>query len=105
MTLDSQRLDKWLWCARFFKSRTIASRLCADGRVRINRVVTRKAHQPIHIDDVLTFPQSRGIRVVRVKALAPRRGPAKEAQALYEDLAPPDPRARRRPAKADLGIV
>ncbi len=88
---DSLRLDKWLWYARFFKSRTSASRLCAAGRVRINRRVVDKAHATLRAGDVLTFPQASAIRVVRVRALGTRRGPAAEAATLYEDLAPPQP--------------
>jgi ribosome-associated heat shock protein Hsp15 len=85
----TQRLDKWLWCARFFKSRSIASDLCLAGRVRVNRAPTTKAHHPVRLGDVLTFPQGRAIRVVRVLSLAERRGPASEAQCLYEDIAEP----------------
>ncbi len=85
------RLDKWLWFARFFKSRSLAARLCAGGKVRLNRVVVKKAHQAVRPGDVLTFPQGWHIRVVRILALGERRGPAAEAQRLYEDLAPPEP--------------
>lgn len=97
---ESLRLDKWLWYARFFKSRTTASRLCAAGRVRINRRVVDKAHATLRAGDVLTFPQARAIRVVRVRALGTRRGPAAEAATLYEDLAPPEP-ARSEPARSE----
>ncbi len=86
MTEDSIRLDKWLWQARFFKSRATASRLCARGRVRIDGGVVRKAHAAVRPGHVLTFPQARVIRVVRIVALGDRRGPAPEARALYEDL-------------------
>ncbi len=85
------RLDKWLWQARFFKSRSIASRICAQGRVRINRQLVAKTHASVRPGDVLTFPQGGHIRVVRITALGTRRGPAAEARALYEDLAPPMP--------------
>ncbi len=112
---DSLRLDKWLWYARFFKSRTLASRLCAAGRVRINRRVVDKAHASLRAGDVLTFPQARAIRVVRVRALGTRRGPAAEAVTLYEDLAPPQrassetaaPRApgAGRPTKSDRRAI
>jgi len=84
-----QRIDQWLWHARFFKTRALATKLCQGSRVRVNREVIGKAHQPIRVGDVLTFPQAREIRVVRVLALAERRGPASEARTLYEDLAPP----------------
>ena len=86
---DTQRLDKWLWFARFFKSRTLAAKLCAEERIRVNRVLIAKAHQPVRVGDVLTFPQGRQIRVVRVLATGTRRGPAEEARTLYEDLDPP----------------
>ena len=80
------RLDKWLWHARFFKSRSLASRVCAKGRVRIDGQVVRKAHYIVRIGHVLTFPQARQIRVVRVEGLGTRRGSAVEAQALYIEI-------------------
>ena len=89
MVLDSQRLDKWLWYARFFKSRSLATKFCASGRLRVNEQGVRKAHHGLHVGDVLTFPKARHIRVVRVVDLGTRRGPAAEAQALYDDLEPP----------------
>lgn len=95
------RLDKWLWQARFFKSRSLASRACAQGRVRINRQIVAKTHASLRPGDVLTFPQGEHIRVVRVAALGARRGPADEARALYEDLAPPMP--GRAAPKPDAG--
>ncbi len=81
------RLDKWLWHARFFKSRSLASRICDKGKVRIDGQVVRKAHYIVRIGHVLTFPQAKEIRVVRVEGLGTRRGPAAEAQALYSDIA------------------
>ena len=86
---ETQRLDKWLWFARFFKSRTLAAKACDGERVRVNKAVVAKAHQAIRVGDVLTFPQARDIRVVRVLALGARRGPATEARGLYEDLTAP----------------
>ena len=84
----TQRLDKWLWCARFFKSRGLASKLLGAGRLRLSGKVVNKAHQLVRPGDVLTFPQGSFIRVVKVLFLAERRGPAPEAQLLYEDLEP-----------------
>lgn len=81
------RLDKWLWHARFFKTRSIASKFCLSGRVRVNGEPTVKAHYSARIGDVLTFPIGTEIRIVRIVALGERRGPAPEAQALYEDMA------------------
>ncbi|MDQ7080793.1 MAG: RNA-binding S4 domain-containing protein [Paracoccaceae bacterium] len=83
------RLDKWLWYARFFKSRTLSGKVVTAGHVRINRVKVSRAASPVGVGDTLTFAQGRNIRVVRIKALGTRRGPALEAQALYEDLSPP----------------
>ena len=84
---DGLRLDKWLWQARFFKTRPLAASLAEKGRIRINQVAVIKAHYRLRPGDVLTFPQGRTIRVVRVLALGTRRGPASEARTLYEDLA------------------
>lgn len=89
MSGDAQRLDKWLWCARFFKSRSAASRFCSDGKLRISGQITHKAHHAVRPGDVLTFPLGPNIRVVKVVALALRRGPATEARTLYEDLSSP----------------
>lgn len=83
------RLDKWLWYARLFKSRTLATGVCQSGRIRINGVIVQKAHHALRPGDVLTFVKADHIRVIRVVALGNRRGPAAEAQALYEDLDPP----------------
>lgn len=102
MSAGTLRADKWLWYARLFKSRTLAQRLCESGRLRVNGEVVRKAHQGLKPGDVLTFPKGPHIRVVRVAALGSRRGPASEAQALYEDLAPPAP---RRPAEAPSPVA
>ena len=86
---DVQRLDKWLWFARFFKSRTSAGKACNNAKVRINRQIAAKASATVKVDDVLTFPRGHHIRVIRILDLGRRRGPAPEAQILYEDLAPP----------------
>ncbi len=93
MTEPSLRIDKWLWFARFFKSRTLAAKVCGGGRLRVNGEPVGKAHQSVKAGDVLTFPQGHDIRVVRILALGTRRGPAPEARALYDDLEPPMIRA------------
>jgi ribosome-associated heat shock protein Hsp15 len=82
----SMRLDKWLWCARLFKSRALATRFCAETGVRINGAPSIKPHQAVRPGDVLTFALGSNIRVLRVRALAIRRGPASEARAIYDDL-------------------
>ncbi|GGJ34756.1 RNA-binding S4 domain-containing protein [Neoroseomonas lacus] len=87
---EAQRLDAWLWCARLRKTRADCAKLVEAGVVRINRLPTDKPHARVRPGDVLTIAQGRGetgrIAVWRVVALAERRGPAAEAQALYEDL-------------------
>ena len=94
---ESRRLDKWLWYARFFKSRSLATKFCASGKLRLNEKVVRKAHYGLRVGDVLTFPRGPHIRVVRVVGLGTRRGPAPEAQALYDDLDPPQARKKDGP--------
>jgi ribosome-associated heat shock protein Hsp15 len=86
---DSQRLDKWLWHARFFKSRTLASEFCESTGVRIGGQPVHKAHYQIKPGDVLTFSRGPQVRVIRVLALSPRRLSPPLARALYEDLDPP----------------
>jgi ribosome-associated heat shock protein Hsp15 len=94
MTEVVLRADKWLWYARFFKTRSLATKACNAGKLRISGELVSKAHHRVKPGDVLTFPQGRHVRVVKVLALAQRRGPATEAQALYEDLKPPSVEGR-----------
>lgn len=84
------RLDKWLWYARFHKSRTLAAAVCAGGRIRLNGTPVTRAHQMVRPGDVLTFPYGNEIRIIRIVALGERRGPAVEARTLYEDVATPE---------------
>ncbi len=92
------RLDKWLWQARFLKTRALSAKLVSGGHVRVNSAKVSKPAHSVGPGDVLTFPQARRIRVVRIVAIGERRGPAPEAQALYEDLLPPDPPQNERPS-------
>ena len=92
------RLDKWLWYARFFKTRSLAAKACAAHRLRINGEVVSKSHATVKPGDVLTFPLRSDIRVIEVLALGRRRGPAPEAQGLYDDLSPPEITRRKPPA-------
>ena len=82
------RLDKWLWYARFFKTRALSSKAISNGRFRLDGDLMSKPHRQANCGQVLTFSQGTRIRVVRVKALGSRRGPAREAALLYDDLAP-----------------
>ena len=83
------RLDKWLFHARFFKSRDLAQDCVESGHLRLNAQRCKKPGHGVAVGDVLTFPQGGQIRVVRVLALAERRGPATVAKALYCDLDAP----------------
>ena len=83
-----QRLDKWLWCGRFFKSRSLATKLLGSGKLRLSGKIITKSNQLVRPNDILTFPQGHLIRVIKVLFLAERRGPAKEAELLFEDLSP-----------------
>ena len=93
-----QRIDKWLWYARFFKTRSIAAKFVTSGKIRIRTgeetARATKASAIIRIDDVLTFPKGDHIRVIKVLDPGTRRGPAPEAQLLYEDLSPPVPKKK-----------
>ncbi len=92
-TNPSQRIDKWLWYTRIFKSRSLAAKFSEAGKIRIKNGekrdrVTKSSHM-IHCQDILTFTLHDRVRVVKVLSPGTRRGPAPEAQTLYEDLSPP----------------
>ena len=90
------RVDKWLWQARFFRTRTLAASQVQAGSVRINGTITKKSASAVTPGDVLTFAQGNHIRVIEIVALGTRRGPAPEAQALYNDLSPPGPKKENK---------
>jgi len=73
------------------RQRADCARLVAQGSIRINRQPTEKAHARLRLGDVLTVPVHGTVRVIRVAALADRRGPAPEARALYEEVAEANP--------------
>lgn len=103
------RVDKWLFFARIVKSRTLAQSHIRAGRVRVNTVKISSPAATCEPGDVLTVTLDRQVKVLRVLAPGERRGPAVEAQTLYEDLTPPPlPKAEHapandRPAKRDEG--
>ncbi|MEM9582550.1 MAG: RNA-binding S4 domain-containing protein [Pseudomonadota bacterium] len=82
---ETIRLDKWLWHARFFKTRTLAASVVKAGNVRVNAVKIAKPAFNVGEGDGITFPQGEQTRVVVVRACGTRRGPAPEAQTLYHD--------------------
>lgn len=91
----TQRLDKWLWCARFFKTRSLAAKAASDGNIRLTRndqtIRISKAAYNIQAEDTLAFTRGERLLIVKILCCATRRGPAIEAQTLYEDLSPPPP--------------
>ena len=101
--LDSLRLDKWLWYARFFKTRSAASKMISSGKLRIDGALVNKPHRAVQIGHVYTFGQGPHIRVIKVLGLATRRGPAPEAALLYEDMAPIEPRQKQDGASLSAG--
>lgn len=98
---ETTRIDKWLWRARFFKTRTKATATVNEGAVRLNSQRCAKASQSVGPGDVLTFVTGRDVRVIRIDAIGTRRGPADEAAGLYTDLDPPE--AQRRAAEENPG--
>ncbi|MEM7401866.1 MAG: S4 domain-containing protein [Pseudomonadota bacterium] len=82
--MEKLRIDKWLWAARFFKTRALASKAVDGGHVHVNgqRV---KASRPIQVGDELAIKRSQTLSVVVVKELCEKRGPAKQAQLLYKE--------------------
>jgi ribosome-associated heat shock protein Hsp15 len=85
----SRRLDQWLWFARLAKTRSLAARLCAAGAITLNGLPVRKPNRIIRVGDVVVAAQGPYRRTVRVVALGQRRGPAVEAQHLYEEIGAP----------------
>ncbi|THU05526.1 RNA-binding S4 domain-containing protein [Lampropedia puyangensis] len=80
------RLDKWLWCARFYKTRTLATEEISKGRVQLNESPT-KASREVKVGDTLCISNGPLKRTITVKALSSIRGPATAAQLLYEETA------------------
>ncbi|GAA0618425.1 S4 domain-containing protein [Brevundimonas kwangchunensis] len=90
MSLESCRIDVWLWRARFAKSRSLAAALVEKGAIRLthNGSQTRvdKPSRSVHVGDTLVFALGGRLTELKVEALGERRGPAEEARALYSDL-------------------
>jgi len=84
---DAQRIDKWLWHARFARTRAAAQKLAVSGHVRVNRDKVSAASRLVHPGDILTLALGDRVRVVRVVGLAERRGSYEHARTLYEEHA------------------
>lgn len=88
---DAIRIDKFLWFTRLTKTRGMAQAVVEAGRMRITGRIVDRAHSPVHVGDVLTFPLHGRVRIIRVEAIPARRGPPVEARGCYADLSPPPP--------------
>jgi ribosome-associated heat shock protein Hsp15 len=84
------RVDKWLWAARLFKTRSQATKACAAGDVKVNGE-TVKASRAVKPGDTLEALTAGGPRIVDVVLLCDKRGPAAVARTLYVDRSPPRP--------------
>jgi ribosome-associated heat shock protein Hsp15 len=82
--MESTRIDKWLWAARFFKTRSLAADAVKGGRVQLNGVRV-KASKDVCVDDAVEVTIGQTQRVVIVRGISERRGPAVEAQTLYRE--------------------
>lgn len=108
--MDEVRIDKWLWAARFFKTRSLATEAVTGGKVHVNDARVKPARD-LHVGDMVDITIGGLRRTVVVQGLADKRGPAAAAQALYEET--PESVERReqhvaerklaRPLGADLG--
>jgi ribosome-associated heat shock protein Hsp15 len=108
--VDDVRIDKWLWAARFFKTRSLATDAVAGGRVHVNDARVKPARE-VHVGDTVDITIGGLRRTVVVQALSDKRGPAPAAQALYVETPESVERRERhlaerklaRPLGADLG--
>ena len=82
--MNSVRMDKWLWSARFFKTRALASRSCELGRIRSNGQLGKPARE-VRVGDMLQVSNDAGEFQVEVRLLSDVRGPASVAQTLYRE--------------------
>ena len=102
-SLDSLRVDRWLWAARVFKTRSQAGAACDGGKVDVNDEAAKPARR-VRAGDLVrvTLPRGRR-RILKVAAVDDRRGSAEVAKALFEDLTPPEPPRQARPPWRDPG--
>jgi ribosome-associated heat shock protein Hsp15 len=82
------RIDRFLHCIRLVKSRTLAQALIDEGHVRIDGKRVDKSSEEVRVGSTVALPLHGSVRVLRVLGLPERRGPAREARACYEEIAP-----------------
>ncbi len=119
--MNGVRIDKWLWAARFFKTRALASKACELGRVQSNGVVAKAARE-IRLGDMLKVRNEGGDFVLEVLVLSEVRGPAAVAQGLFREteesrqarakaaeerkaMFASEPAPTRRPTKRDRRLI
>ena len=98
---ERYRLDKWLWAARFYKTRALAADDIERGRVSVNAQLA-KASRELHEGDIVELRRQQSVRTIVVRAVSRQRGPAAEAQALYEETAESIARREREAAERKL---
>lgn len=97
---ETQRIDKWLWHARFARTRTAAQRLARSGHIRLNRVKIGTPSRAVRVGDVLTIALGRGVQVIEIAGFAARRGSSEIAQTLYVDHTP-----AASPLQSETGVL
>ena len=95
--LTQVRIDKWLWAARCFKTRSSASDACAAGHVKVNDESV-KAAKVVRAGDLVEVLTPGGLRILEIAGIGDKRGPASVARTLYVDHTPPPPPKEERPA-------
>ena len=83
-----ERLDKWLWYARFVKTRSLAQKIITQGKLRLDGEKIINPARKVRPDNVLTITLEREVKIIKILGLPQRRGPYVEAQTFYEDLCP-----------------
>jgi ribosome-associated heat shock protein Hsp15 len=83
---NRQRVDRWLWHARLVRTRSAAAALAAAGHVRINGARIDAPGRMVRTGDIITVALDRAVRVLKVREIAERRGPAAAGQGLYDEL-------------------
>lgn len=96
------RLDKWLWAARAFKTRSQAAEACEGGHVKLNDTAVKPA-KLVKVGDRIEIRREGWLQIWELKGLSEHRGPAVEAQKLYTDLSPPRPERLPPVAQREAG--
>lgn len=103
--MNNQRVDKWIWHARVVKTRTLAQKLVASGKVRIDKNKSLDPSRKISVGNILTITLPNEIKIYEVLGFSDKRGPYTQARQLYEDLSPPAPTSRTNGNEIALGAI